>query len=304
MSDLLSDLVGDRDNFAETTWNRRPLVRRGVPRTVWDGLIAIGELDHLLASRRGDVHLLKDGMWVDRSRYMKQARPGPMLLRTEVVDSGNLFREFSDGATIVLIGAHEWWPPLDHLCTQLARSLTMPVQANLYVAPPGLAGHRHHDLHHIFALQLHGTKRWTVEGCPDGPDAPLHDRMPIDVELQPGDCLYVPRRFPHSVRTSEEYSTHVTFGVIAPTWAEVIGSCKRPAPDRPHRAATSARLRLPRSRAGDAGAGSGQRTRRHPRDDRSMDGGRARRRKSLSASGSCPTARGTATTNRSSVPLR
>lgn len=223
MSDALADLVGDRGEFAERTWNRRPLVRRGVPPDLWEGVVSVRDLDRLLASRRADVHLLKDGAWVDRTRYMSEVQPGPMLSRTKVVDTHSVYREFGAGATIVLHGAHEWWPPLDRLCADLARSLTMAVQANVYVAPPGLAGHRHHDLHHIFALQLHGTKRWVVEGHPDQPGGGSPGAAAIDTELRPGDCLYVPRRFAHHVRTTAAYSTHVTFGVMAPTWSDVIG---------------------------------------------------------------------------------
>ena len=160
---------------------------------------------------------------------MTEVQPAPMLLRTTVVDTGNVYGEFSAGATIVLLGAHEWWPPLDRLCAELARSMSMAVQANMYVAPPGLTGHRHHDLHHIFALQLHGTKRWVVEGHRDEEERSKDGPGPIDAELHPGDCLYVPRRFAHHVRTTEAYSTHVTFGVMAPTWADVVSkiACDR-----------------------------------------------------------------------------
>ena len=161
---------------------------------------------------------------------MKRGPAGPMLLRTSRRHWQPVSGEFSDGATIVLLGAHEWWPPLDHLCAELGRSMTMPVQANLYVAPPGLAGHRHHDLHHIFALQLHGTKRWTVEGCPDGPDAVAsRSACPSTSSCTPATACTCLADSPHHVRTTEAYSTHVTFGVMAPTWADVVSkiACDR-----------------------------------------------------------------------------
>lgn len=227
MSDTLADLVGDSEDFAGQTWNRRPFVRRGVPPALWEGLVSVRDLDRILASRRGDMQLLKDGMWMDRTRYMSKVELGPMMSGTRV-DTSDVYREFSAGATIILLGAHEWWPPFDRLCADLARSLTMAVQANMYVAPPGLTGHRHHDLHHIFALQLHGTKRWVVEGRPDA-GASERGPAPLETELHPGDCLYVPRRFAHHVRTTEAYSTHITFGVMAPTWSDVISriACDR-----------------------------------------------------------------------------
>lgn len=231
MSDVLEDLVGEIGVFATKVWNRRAIVSRGVPGHLWLDLLPLERLDELVASRRGDLHLLRDGAWVDRDRYTSDVEPGPMLDRTSVIDPGALLRLFSGGSTLVLHGLHEWWPSLDRFCADLGRSMSMAVQANAYVAPPGLTGHRHHDLHHVLVLQIHGTKKWTIEQAPSDPSGtplgPKGEPLPhaeievLEVELQPGDCLYVPRRFSHFVETTTEFSTHITFGVMAPTWAEV-----------------------------------------------------------------------------------
>ena len=177
MSDVFDHLFGDISVFAAKVWNRRATVSRAVPSDLWAELLPVERLDELVASRRGDLHLLRNGAWVDRARYTLDVEPGPMLDRTSVIDSGGLLRLFSDGSTLVLHGLHEWWPPLDRFCADLGRSMSMAVQANAYVAPLGLTGHRHHDLHHVIVLQLHGAKRWTIEqapsdrsGAPFGPD--------------------------------------------------------------------------------------------------------------------------------------
>ncbi len=223
MTDVLAALLGgDTDRFADEMWDRRAVVRRGVPDAVWKDLLSTQELDDLMASRRSDIHLLANGRWVDRTRYVRPVAPAPMLLRTEVIDPGEVFRLFASGATIVLHGLHEWWPRLDRLCSELTRSFSMAVQANAYVAPPGRAGHRHHDLHHVIVLQLHGTKHWTIEQRKDiGPDGREPAEL-LEVDLGPGDCLYVPRRFAHWVETTTAYSTHITFGIMAPTWGDVV----------------------------------------------------------------------------------
>ena len=38
----------------------------------------------------------------------------------------------------------------------------------------------------------------------------------------PGDCLYIPQRFPHAARTADTASVHLTVGVVPTTWADVL----------------------------------------------------------------------------------
>jgi lysine-specific demethylase/histidyl-hydroxylase NO66 len=72
-------------------------------------------------------------------------------------------------------------------------------------------------------LQVHGCKRWDVHDPDGGPE----DRLVV-AELAPGDCLYIPQRFPHAAWTAETASVHLTVGVVPTTWADVV-----------HRAVTS-----------------------------------------------------------------
>jgi lysine-specific demethylase/histidyl-hydroxylase NO66 len=48
-------------------------------------------------------------------------------------------------------------------------------------------------------------------------------------ELAPGDCLYLPQRFPHAAWTAATASVHLTVGVVPVTWAEVVGRAVVPA---------------------------------------------------------------------------
>jgi hypothetical protein len=49
----------------------------------------------------------------------------------------------------------------------------------------------------------------------------------MDVELCPGDILYLPRGFPHSAATGGSPSVHVTLSIYGIAWSEVFGSLIR-----------------------------------------------------------------------------
>jgi ribosomal protein L16 Arg81 hydroxylase len=44
----------------------------------------------------------------------------------------------------------------------------------------------------------------------------------MEVELAPGDLLYLPRGFVHSTATARESSLHITLGVTVFTWVELL----------------------------------------------------------------------------------
>ena len=80
-------------------------------------------------------------------------------------------------------------------------------------------------------LQLAGTKAWSIhepvlvdplvsqpwKGTADDAGPPV-----MTVELQAGDCLYVPRGFLHSARAQDALSAHLTIGVNTTTWHDVV----------------------------------------------------------------------------------
>jgi hypothetical protein len=44
----------------------------------------------------------------------------------------------------------------------------------------------------------------------------------IEEELGRGDCLYIPRGFPHAATTQERASAHLTVGILSYTWADLL----------------------------------------------------------------------------------
>jgi hypothetical protein len=138
-----------------------------------------------------------------------------------LLDPVRVYRELDRGATIVLQGLQRYWPPLAGFCRDLELELGHPVQANAYVTPPGARGLAvHSDDHDVFVLQCFGRKRWLVYR--PAAELPPADPPEIETDLVPGDALYIPRRFPHVAETQEAASVHVTIGILALRWSDVL----------------------------------------------------------------------------------
>ena len=216
----LARCVGDPVRFAAAHWGRAPLHRPGADASGFADLFSLGDVDHILSSttpRHPAFRMVKDGRQLDPRSYTRSGRVGGQPVH-DLADPGRVYEQFHAGATIVLQSLHRFWAPLTRLARDLEGALTHPVQVNAYVTPPaarGLGAHR--DEHDVFVLQVHGRKQWDVHD-PDGrTEAPL-----IAAELAPGDCLYIPQRFPHAAWTAETASVHLTVGVVPTTWADVL----------------------------------------------------------------------------------
>lgn len=224
----------DRAAFAVQAWGRTPLLVTREERGEDDfaDLFGLGAVDELLTHR---------GL---RTPFLRMARDGATLPDSDFTGGGGIgagvadqvhddrVRElFAEGATIVLQGLHRTWEPVTLFSQDLAADLGHPVQVNAYITPPQNQGFSdHYDIHDVFVLQVHGTKRWILHA--PVLDHPLRnqpwntradqvaraaDSSPyLDVELRPGDCLYLPRGWIHAARALGGISAHLTVGVH--TW--------------------------------------------------------------------------------------
>ena len=189
-------------------------------------MLGVDDVDHILSTmalRAPAFRVIKEGVTLDQASYTRRARIGSRTI-TDLIDVGRVYSHYAEGATIVLQGLHRYWGPVTELCRDLERDLTHPVQANAYITPPVSQGLRvHADAHDVFALQTYGRKHWVVyEGsqtpAPDGSDA----KPTLDIQLWPGDCLYLPKGTHHAARTVDSSSIHLTLGVRTLTWGDVL----------------------------------------------------------------------------------
>ena len=217
----------DRDRFADEFWGRRALLTRGA--SDFSDVFSAGAVDELV-SRRGlrspFLRVAKDGATLPTTTFTSGAGVGATI--SDQLDDTALWRQFDDGATLVLQALQRTWDPIGRLVTTLNEELGNPVQANAYITPPQNQGFDdHYDVHDVFVLQISGTKRWVIhEPVFADPlrDQPWTDRRDsvaaaaatepaIDAVLEPGDVLYLPRGWLHAAQAQGEVSIHVTLGI-------------------------------------------------------------------------------------------
>ncbi|MGH3442774.1 MAG: cupin domain-containing protein [Nitriliruptorales bacterium] len=240
-AESLRRCVGDVGAFLDATFGRRPHVHRA--EDGFGDLLALADVDRILATmslRHPAFRLVREGRPLDRRSYTRSGTIGGVRVH-DLIDVGRAIALFEDGATIVLQGLHRYWEPVTRFCRDLEATLTHPVQANAYVTPPVATGLRvHHDTHDVFALQSHGSKRWVVhEPAVASPLADQHweagrhvaGEPTMELDLEPGDCLYLPRGTPHAAQTVDAPSIHLTIGIRAFTWHDVLGEAVAAAAD-------------------------------------------------------------------------
>ncbi|MEX1162276.1 MAG: cupin domain-containing protein [Nitriliruptor sp.] len=212
----LARLVGDPDGFLADRFGRTPVHHRSDDAGIAE-LLSLDDVDRIVAGsalRAPSFRLVREGKTLPRASVTRSVRIGSRPV-DDLADVRAVHREFAAGATVVLQGLHRSFAAVTDLCRELEAVLTHPVQANAYLTPPVAQGlNLHADPHDVFAIQTHGVKRWVVHP-PDGSE-------PWDLELRPGDVLYLPAGTRHAAQTLDRPSLHLTIGVRTTTWRDVL----------------------------------------------------------------------------------
>ncbi|MFL6075186.1 MAG: cupin domain-containing protein [Mycobacteriales bacterium] len=216
--------------FVDEYWEAAPLlVSRGKPEYFADlpGLDAVDELiGATVASRERPA---------DGERVVRSEPDGTLTERAVPVgadgapDVQAVYREYHQGFTIVVNQVHRRSAAVGRLCRGLRAALHHPVGANLYLTPAGAQGFLPHvDTHDVFIAQLHGTKEWHVASPAAALPLARERRGPQRLgeaeryALTPGDTLYLPRGFPHEAVTGDTSSLHLTIGIHAYRWSDLL----------------------------------------------------------------------------------
>jgi lysine-specific demethylase/histidyl-hydroxylase NO66 len=186
-------------------------------------------------TRAPAFRLVREGGTLPRSKSTRQASVGSQRIG-DLVEPNHVLEHYTNGATVVLQALQFSDPVFAKLSTNLALSLDQPIQVNAYLSPPAARGlDIHFDFHDVVVVQLAGRKRWHVweriprsrrplkrgpaiaQPQPSELGAALLDRV-----LEPGDCLWLPRGYPHAAETVDEESVHLTIGVMTITWSRLL----------------------------------------------------------------------------------
>jgi lysine-specific demethylase/histidyl-hydroxylase NO66 len=236
--------------FAEHYWSRQPLFSPAASTGQrFDDLLSLPAIDELL-SRRGlrtpFIRMVNQGKVIPATSYTRSGGAGAGI--ADQVADDRVLALIADGASLVLQGLHRNWPPLIDFGTELAGELGHPVQINAYLTPPQNQGFTaHYDTHDVFVLQVAGAKRWRIhrpvldDPLPeqdwqrhrDAVAARAAEPPLLDLELQPGDALYLPRGYLHSAVALGQNCLHLTVGVHPVTRYALLRHLLAEAADQP-----------------------------------------------------------------------
>jgi hypothetical protein len=183
------------------------------------------------------VRSMRDGAFVPRQMYT--SNEGKRL------NASALHELLAQGVSIVVDGDHRSIPHIRQLAAAIEREMGIRTQVNAYMSfSKGAAFKPHWDGHDVLNLQVHGSKHWRVWKA----DLlhPLESRMfnrlkttraegPPDqeIDLAPGDVLFIPRGEPHSAAVSVGSSVHLTIGLCTRTGIDFFDRIRDAAVDDP-----------------------------------------------------------------------
>lgn len=229
------------ENFFASYWEKNPLYINRRDPDYYDALFGFKSCDTLLSRtnlRYPTVRIFKDKIPVDPREYIRSWRYGFDHF-DDYIDTESVYKYLREGATINILSLNRSWRPLVDYCSALEKIFFFPVNANAFLTPPSSDNIEiHTDTPDNFILQVGGTKSWRVWSG-DGV-LPLrddrysrtrmagiekHDAPVLDVTLEQGDLLYIPRGTPHAAVSKSDYSLHVVIAVDTVRFYDMFNQC-------------------------------------------------------------------------------
>ncbi len=219
-------------SFLATHHGRAPLHVPGPPGKFAE-LFSWARLNRLLATSStwtsSKIRLVKDREIVAPNAYCRPARDRDLGMVMRPVPTA-IGKYLEQGATINVNEIQLNDERLSSIGFSLAMVFAAHVNCNLYASRRAVGAFpTHFDNSDVYVLHVEGNKRWRVyenpfEGAADieGYTSGAHPqsyheqrkgRAVLDLELTPGDLLYIPRGYYHDALATSEASLHLTLGV-------------------------------------------------------------------------------------------
>jgi hypothetical protein len=207
-------------------------------------LLSWQDIDKLLSGHglSENVGIWRDSVLIPRQLYTSQE--GKKLKVNALHDL------MAQGVSIVVDAIHHSIPQIGQLAAAVEREMGIQTHVNAYLSfSKGGALRPHWDIHDVLAVQVHGRKRWRFWKTLVPHPIKMADRATIDastapgqeVELAPGDVLFIPRGEPHAAAVFGGCSVHLTFGLRSETGIDFLGHLRKMAAEDP-----LLRMNLPR----------------------------------------------------------
>ena len=238
------------EDFFSAIWDQRAV---HIPGAVdkfaqifsWDEFNRLLNMSKLWSDR--SMKIVLDGENLDPAEFGRvgQTREGYQAL---LPDPERVIPLLRRGATVILDLIETLSPGVAAVSAALQTATGGVVVCNSYCSWRAHQGFTvHFDTTDVIAIHIEGSKRWRVyEGRVDnaidvdghnyGSFTPEHHarakgRMLEEIEMKPGDLLYLPRGQYHEALASSDASLHLSFGIGQATGIDVISRLLRSLPD-------------------------------------------------------------------------
>ena len=216
-------------DFYENYWEKKPLlIKRSEDRNYYKSLFSTKALDKILREQRVLYGKNLDVTSYDgkRETHNPEGRVYPAVL----------WDFFNNGCSIRMLNPQTFHSQVWRLCSTLQDHFQNMVGANMYLTPPGTQGFApHYDDVEVFMLQLEGKKHWKLHKS-----RTKEEKLPryssqnfsqdevgppfMEMDLEPGDLLYLPRGTIHQGNCLEEnHSLHITISMYQlNSWTDLL----------------------------------------------------------------------------------
>lgn len=211
--------------FAEYFEKKHLVIRRDDARYYRD-LLTIEDIDHVITQTMvpsGNLQLVNNGSGIDSDEF---------TMPNGFVDPVRVSYQFARGSTVILPQLHRSLPKLSAYCRALETVFSCDLQTNIYLTPDNAQGFKtHYDAHDVIVLQAHGTKTWNIYESPlklplrsqaFDPKTFQAGKIIETFVLHAGDMAYIPRGVVHDAIATDEVSLHITTGLLASRWVDVL----------------------------------------------------------------------------------
>src|SRR5262245_19799877 len=193
------------------------------------------DIDTVLSGHGLDetVSIQRDGALVPRKLYVSSE--GKHLNVRALNDL------LAQGVSIIVNAVDYSIPQIRQLAADIEREMGIYTFVNAYLSfAKGGAFRPHWDTHDVLAVQVHGSKRWRIWNAVVPHPIEMANDMPVsasaapdqEVELAPGDVLFIPRGEPHAANVSAGRSVHLTIGLESQTGIDFLNYiCKEAVKD-------------------------------------------------------------------------
>jgi bifunctional lysine-specific demethylase and histidyl-hydroxylase MINA len=227
------------ERFLAEYEGRKPLHLKGRPDKFAE-VMTFAKLGELLSQAtiwsQSSLQLVLDKKPVPTASYCATAagRDGGQVMRP---DPDKVQEYLRRGATLIANDIDHLNAGMTAFAHAMEQTLGGMVQGNLYLSSRRRQGFAaHFDTHDVYAVHVEGTKTWHVyEGRAADPIAHAmfksygqehHDKakgeLLMDVHMEPGDLLYLPRGQYHDAIADEGGAVHIAFGITYPIGLDIV----------------------------------------------------------------------------------